>query len=72
MAALSWQLDVEDDTYQQLQRILEDVNDRSLTPNEFQFMSQVEALEYMSGFRPDWYPDEHKKKMIQLMKDRYL
>ncbi len=72
MAALSWQLDVEDDTYQQLQRILEDVNDRTLTPNEFQFMSQVEALEYMSGFRPDWYPDEHKKKMIQLMKDRYL
>ena len=53
-------------------RDLRDTNQRQLTKKELAFVDQVETLEYMATFRPDWYPDAHKLRMISLMESKFL
>ena len=50
----------------------EDANGNKLTDNEKNYIEQMDCLEMMSDFRPDWYPPDHKARMIHLMKEKWI
>ena len=60
---------IEDETYIYLKR-LEDSN-KTLSSAERTYIEKMESLDYMSGFRPDWYPKKYKKTIIQHLQDEF-
>ena len=39
-----------------------------LTEAQLIFLQKMESLDYMTGFRSDWYPEDVKKTTIQKLK----
>ena len=60
---------ISDEVYIDLKKL--ESKGHKLSHAERNYVDKMEQLEYMCDFRPDWFPEEYKNKMINKLQNNF-